>query len=249
LKIALFATGNPGLAVSHYLSESGDTVDLLFLAGQHSEADFEIERAFSNSPVTVRGEECRNEELLSRLFSESKVEAIVSVYWPWVIPQRAADMLQITVNFHPSLLPYGRGWYPHVHNIIKGSRAGVSLHEISTPVDSGKIWAQREVQVAVTDTASDLHARLQKEIVELFVENWPAIRDGGLTPTAQSGLAVYFAKNAFDKSDTLVLDQISTVREVIDTLRARSFGGRGYAHFYVDGRKISISISLKEESV
>ena len=249
MKIALFATGNPGLEVSHFISQSGDIVELLFLAGDDTEADLEIERAFSNSPVTVRGEECRNEDLLSRLFLESEVDAIVSVYWPWVIPQRVADSLQLTLNFHPSLLPYGRGWYPHVHNIIEGTRAGVSLHEISTPVDSGKIWAQRDVHVSVTDIASDLHARLQKEIVELFVENWPAIRNGDLAPTPQSGSAVYFPKNAFDDSDTLDLDENSTVRDVINRLRARTFGGKGYSHFYSDGRKISIAISLNEESI
>lgn len=248
MKIALFATGNPGLAVSDFISQSGDRVELLFLAGQNVEADSEIERALRNSPLTVRGEDCRDENLLSQLFSDYKVEAIVSVYWPWIIPQIVADSVKLTVNFHPSLLPYGRGWYPHVHNIIEGTKAGVTLHEISTPVDSGRIWAQREVEVSVTDIASDLHARLQKEIVEMFIENWQVIKDGGLTPTVQSGSSVYFPKNAFDESDELKLDQTTTVRDVINRLRARSFGGRGYSHFYSDGKKISVSISLDQES-
>jgi methionyl-tRNA formyltransferase len=62
-----------------------------------------------------------------------------------------------------------------VYNIIQGTKAGVTLHEIANSADTGDIWNQKEVEVKITDTAKSLYERLQLEIVNLFIENWANI--------------------------------------------------------------------------
>ena len=77
-------------------------------------------------------------------------------------------MSKKTINFHPSLLPSYRGWYPHVYNIIENTQSGVTLHELNESADTGKIWIQKKVNQIPTDNAKDLYKRLQFEIVKLF---------------------------------------------------------------------------------
>lgn len=249
MKIALFATGPVGIEVGRFFSHVlDDKVLLLVLSGQRPEIDSAIAEQCGDAEVLIGAEGPRDEELLKKLLAQFEIEAIVSVYWPWIIAQPAADTVGLTINFHPSLLPYGRGWYPHVHNLLEGSIPGVTLHELSSPVDSGRIWAQRAVQAKVTDTATDLHARLQSEIVDLFKQNWATIKSGEVTPIEQiRDSQAYFSKDAFDKSDELDMNQTTKVGELINRLRARTFDGRGFAHFYHSGKKISVAITLREE--
>ena len=61
--------------------------------------------------------------------------------------------VETTVNFHPALLPINRGWFPHVHSLIDGSKAGVTLHQIAEGADTGLIWVQEEEKIISTDTA------------------------------------------------------------------------------------------------
>jgi len=152
-----------------------------------------------------------------------------------------------TVNFHPALLPINRGWYPHVHNILDGSPAGVTLHAMDAGADTGPIWAQRMVEVRPTDVASTLYERLQDEIVDLFRETWPQIVAGEIAPHPQrEESAIYHRKSEIDHLDQIDLDAPTTARQVIDRLRARTFGERGFAWFETDARRIHVRIELTE---
>ena len=100
-----------------------------------------------------------------------------------------------TINFHPSLLPMNRGWYPHVHNIIRNTRSGVTLHQISKKADEGKIWCQKEVKVNCTDTAKNLYDRLLIHIESLFKSNWNKIKNNKLKAFEQDhSKAIYYNK-------------------------------------------------------
>lgn len=174
-------------------------------------------------------------------------EAIVSAYWPWIISEEQLRDVPITVNLHPALLPYGRGWYPHVHNILDGTKAGVTLHEISFPVDSGAIWAQEAVEIRETDTARDLHARLETSIQELFFRTWPEIESGNLSPAPQpAGDFEYFSKNALDQLDCIDLKETGTWDDFLKFLRARTFGDVAFAHYLSGKKKIGIRVHLEE---
>ena len=175
---------------------------------------------------------------------------IVTVYWAHLISVEViAAARRGTVNFHPALLPVNRGWYPHVHSIVDGSPTGVTLHAVDAGADTGPIWAQREVPLTPYDTAGTIYARLQDEIVALFRETWPAIVAGELQPVPQDDArAVHHDRSEMDALDELRLDDMMRVGDVIDRLRARSFGSRGFAWYEVDGERVYANLRLGRTS-
>ena len=53
---------------------------------------------------------------------------------------------------HASDLPKGRGWSPHIWDIIHGAtEITLSLLEVEDQVDSGSIWKKTRVQILKTD--------------------------------------------------------------------------------------------------
>lgn len=175
---------------------------------------------------------------------------VVTVYWAHLIsPGVIAAARRGTVNFHPALLPVNRGWYPHVHSLVDGSPTGVTLHAVDAGADTGLIWAQREVPLTPYDTAGTIYARLQDEIVALFRATWPAIVAGELEPVPQDDArAVYHDRSEVDALDQLRLDDVMRVGDVIDRLRARSFGSRGFAWYEVDGERVYVNVRLGRTS-
>lgn len=245
-RIALFASGVTGQEVAKYLSGSEDDVVLLFIAGQNDETDKKIISIFPalNPNQIFIGDLRKNREFTGQAISQKDIDTIITVYWPFILPTEVFEDVEITVNFHPALLPMNRGWYPHVHNLIEGTPAGVTLHELAKGADTGSIWAQRFVETNSWDTASDLYSRLQQAILQLFIESWPDIRIGSITPESQEGKHFsYNSKNALDLIDQIYLQDLTTKGQFIDFLRARTFGEKGFA-FFIDENESKIRVRI-----
>jgi methionyl-tRNA formyltransferase len=252
-KIALFASGTAGLSVARLLQENiEDEVLLLVLADQNQSLDAQIEAVFSFGarPAIFRGDLRSDPSAVIEIISNSDIDSLITVYWPFILPESVFRNLEITVNFHPALLPVNRGWYPHVHNILNGTAAGVTLHELSRDADTGAIWAQKNVEIFSWDTAGDLHARLQQEIIKLFETEWPKIRTKEIIPTVQSeDLATYNSKKALDSIDLIDLNEMMSAGKFINYLRARTFGPNGYAYFFDSGgNKVHVRIELDRKT-
>jgi methionyl-tRNA formyltransferase len=245
--VALLANDLPGLRVAEYLRERGDEIVALYLhAPERRRLGEEIVAASGCAPAAVHGAaDLRDPEHVAALAALGP-DFVVTVYWAHLISTDViAAARRGTVNFHPALLPVNRGWYPHVHSIVDGSPTGVTLHAVDAGADTGPIWAQREVPLRPTDTAGTIYARLQDEIVALFRETWPAIVAGELEPVPQDhSRAVYHAPDEVDALDELRLDDVMRVGDVIDRLRARSHGARGFAWYEVAGERVYVNVRL-----
>lgn len=199
-KIALFANGDVGLSIAKYLINQPDEVAVLFLAGQYQEMDKEILDVFAELPkLQVIFGDFRQDLIGNlKLLNDQSFNTIITVYWPYIIPKEVLDLAELSVNFHPALLPRNRGWYPHVHNLIDGSPAGVTLHKLTTNADEGDIWAQKVVEVEPWDCAGDLYKKLQHEITKLFIETWPQIKYSAIEaqPQDNSGASYHSKKKS-----------------------------------------------------
>ncbi|WP_407886543.1 hypothetical protein, partial [Scytonema sp. NUACC26] len=70
---------------------------------------------------------------------------------------------------HASDLPEGRGWSPHIWQIVEGrNRITVSLIEAQDPVDSGAIWAQRHLVLEGHELCDEINAKLFAIELELM---------------------------------------------------------------------------------
>ena len=248
-RVALCVNKNIGLKITQFLKNDEDTeICLLYLTGDNKTHDSKIIKASEVKNKNIfRGNEIYKTDKHINFFKKKKVDFLITVYWPWILQESFFQLAKQTINFHPSLLPMNRGWYPHVHNIISNTRSGVTLHQISKKADEGKIWCQKEVKVNCTDTAKNLYDRLSIHIESLFKSNWNKIKNNKLKAFEQDhSKAIYY-----NKKDAQVYDEIDITKkiyplELINILRARTFGKKSFAYYKSNNEKIYINLSLSK---
>lgn len=104
------------------------------------------------------------------------------------------------LNIHPSLLPAFPGMEAWSQAVAAGAtESGCTVHLVDEGMDTGPILGQARVPVLPSDTASDLHRRIQVEEHKLYpaaiAQYWPTIQsradvpESGASPAAQDGAA------------------------------------------------------------
>jgi methionyl-tRNA formyltransferase len=248
-RVVLLLNHKPGIEVCRFLvADKMTEIVSVFLTGDDPAYESEIESILENEEIPIyRGKSIWDPVTITKVLGSLRVDFLIAVYWPWLLKEFTLDLFKDSINFHPALLPRNRGWFPHVYNLKDGTPAGVALHRISADADAGDIWALGPVHTLPTDTASELYNRLQVEIVELFKEVWPQILRNEIQAVEQDhSIATYNKKNAIAELDEIDLDSNVNVREFLNLLRSRTFNDKGFAYFFSEGKKISISISLSE---
>lgn len=100
---------------------------------------------------------------------------------------RAEDRAKFTsvLVIHASKLPKGRGWSPHVWQVIEGrDRICVSMIEAEDKVDTGAIWQQVEVAIpldALWDEINECLFEAECTLMDYAVDNFAAVK-----PSVQS---------------------------------------------------------------
>ncbi|MBU0579731.1 MAG: hypothetical protein KKA19_01025, partial [Candidatus Margulisbacteria bacterium] len=234
VKIALFANGPVGVEVAKFLVKSGDVIEKLYLHEKEKQANAqEIIKAakISRKKVFLAKDVLSKQNIAA--FKKVNIDFIITVYWAYLLkPIIYQQAKKGTLNFHPALLPINRGWYPHVHSLIDGTPFGVTLHVLEETADTGPIWVQKQVFPEATDTAGDVYAKLQKEIIHLFKKNWLKIKNGEIKPIKQDETKALYRKKLDIKAlDKIDLEKTYKAKELINILRARSFNNKGFAYF------------------
>ena len=150
-KIALFASHKPGREVLKFLKkQKGIKIVMLYLSGKDKINDKKIASLSDiNKKNIFYGKKSYENIQHVNLFKNNNIDCLITVFWPWLLNKNIYSLSKKTINFHPSLLPSYKGWYPHVHNIIEKTQSGVTLHELTDEADSGKIWAQNFINIII----------------------------------------------------------------------------------------------------
>jgi methionyl-tRNA formyltransferase len=146
--------------------------------------------------------EAETEELWNFLRSTGPYDVFVCVAYGKVIP---ADLLYFpalgTINIHPSLLPRWRGAAPMQRAIFEGDlKSGVSIMQLEEGLDSGPVFATKEIELAEDETLGTLHDKLAQLGSELLLETLPKINRGELTAREQSSQGITYAEK-WNKED------------------------------------------------
>jgi methionyl-tRNA formyltransferase len=93
-----------------------------------------------------------------------------------IIDAKVRDDYSATLVLHASDLPKGRGWSPHIWEIVNGAEAiSLSLIEAEDKVDSGKIWKKLSLPVpkhALWNEINQLLFEAEVELINYAVENF-----------------------------------------------------------------------------
>lgn len=116
-------------------------------------------------------------------------EWTLSLWNPHLLTQQMLLKSRFHLNLHPALVAHCRGNDTAAWAIRTGVPTGVSLLEMDEGIDTGAIWAQKELAVDTVIKGGALLARMKSELVSLFVDEWPSIYSGNVQPTPQAVVA------------------------------------------------------------
>lgn len=144
---------------------------------------------------------------------------------------------QHVLVLHASDLPMGRGWNPHVWQILSGKREiVVSLLQANEKVDTGDIWIQETINILPTDIFSEINEKVfeaEYKLIMKAIEGYQTI-----TPTPQTGESTYYRKRTPEDSEINIHSSIESqfdLLRVCDPVRYPAF-------FYVDGTKYILKL-------
>jgi methionyl-tRNA formyltransferase len=105
---------------------------------------------------------------------------ILSFYYRNMITQYVLAIPALgALNLHGSYLPKYRGRVPVNWAVINGeSETGATLHYMVEKPDAGDIVDQEKVEIAFTDTAHDVFAKVTDAAETVIARAWPLLRDG-----------------------------------------------------------------------
>jgi phosphoribosylglycinamide formyltransferase-1 len=103
------------------------------------------------------------EARIVKLLQDSSVELVVLAGWMRMIKAPLLEAFpRKIINIHPSLLPAFPGLEAWKQAVAAGSReSGCTVHYVDSGMDTGDVIAQSSVPVFPSDTAEELHARIQ----------------------------------------------------------------------------------------
>ena len=141
------------------------------------------------TPATLKTPEAADE------FRAHNAEAAVVVAYGMILPQAILDTPKLgCFNLHASLLPRWRGAAPVAAAILAGDeRTGVSIMRMDVGLDTGPVYATRELPIAPTDTAPLLSERLAAHGAGLLLEVLEVVAHGTAVATPQDDAQATYA--------------------------------------------------------
>lgn len=144
-----------------------------------------------------------------------------------------------TLVIHASDLPRGRGWSPHIWQILEGAREiTLTLLEAEDKVDSGAIWKKMTVPIPATwlydeinQAVFDAELKLMDHAIAEFNFIVPVEQDTGIEPT-------YYPKRTPKDSG---IDPNRSITEQFDQIRVCD-PTRFPAFFELRGRKYKLIV-------
>lgn len=133
-----------------------------------------------------------------------------------IVSAATRALYQATLVIHASDLPKGRGWSPHIWQILEGcNEIKVTLLEADDDVDSGAIWAQCDLQFKGNELYDEINQKLfdaELSLMDEVVSNF-----GRIHPRQQDTVKpTYYPRRTADDSR---IDPERPLAEQFDLLR------------------------------
>jgi methionyl-tRNA formyltransferase len=195
----------------------------------HIRLDFEAELCYSPLCSESRAMErlgaaridLKNPTHVGRVIEE--YNTVLSLHCGQIFPKELVES-RPCINCHPGLNPFNRGWFPHVFSIVNGLPAGATLHLMTENIDQGPVIAQKSVAVGIAESSQEIYEKILAVERGLLRENLEGIITGQYSTCPVEDVGTYNTQADFRALCRLDLDNVATLREHLNLLRALSYG-------------------------
>ncbi len=170
----------------------------------------------------------RNVEVVnSKNFSQNDIDnisllspdVIISSYYRKLLPKQIFSKAKISMNIHPSYLPYYRGPVPTAWAILNGeNKFGVSIHEIDNGIDTGNIFIQKLYNIKPLETGYELYSRAMEKGFQLFKNSFFKIVEGKIKSKKQKDGGSYYGI----LKDEVMINWADTKENIVNKVRVRA---------------------------
>lgn len=160
-----------------------------------------------------------------------------------IVTSKTKNNFRYTLVLHASDLPNGRGWSPHVWEILTGkNELTLSLINAEDKVDTGDIWAQRVIKLNGTELYDEINELLFCAEVELIDWACNHITEAVSVPQTQSAGSYYRKRTPADSK----IDADKSISEQFNLLRVCD-PNRFPAFFEINGNKYKLIVEKFDE--
>ncbi|NNF51522.1 MAG: UDP-glucuronic acid dehydrogenase [Gammaproteobacteria bacterium] len=133
-----------------------------------------------------------------------------------IVSKSTRDNYRHTLVLHASDLPRGKGWSPHIWQILEGQdHVTVSLLDAEDEVDAGAIWHKCKVTFDGSELADEINAGIfaaELQLMDFALRNIATVKP---VPQPTTG-STYYARR---KPEDSRLDVHKTIAEQFDAMR------------------------------
>ena len=153
-------------------------------------------------------------KISSASVSSADFDLVVAFGYRHKIPDSVIEIYKPKiVNLHISLLPWNKGAHPNFWSFYDSTPSGVTIHEVSSKLDSDPIFLSKEFSFNTKAmTFSETYWQLRKGVEELFLENAVELAKALLPSTNQTHRGSYHSSNDLPKQfrgwDSFIDDEI-----------------------------------------
>lgn len=177
----------------------------------------------------------------SEIDSEGDILFLVSC--TELIKPSIRDLFRYTLVLHASDLPEGRGWSPHIWDIVNGKNAlTLSLLNAEDKVDTGDIWQKRSIPLTGSELFDEINALLFNAELELISWACDSI-DSAVAMQQTEGVSTYHERRTPKDSEIDVSKSLSSQFNLLRVCDPNRFP----AFFYHKGQRYKIKIEKDDE--
>jgi|TARA_B110001454_G_scaffold218306_1_gene245908 methionyl-tRNA formyltransferase len=246
LKIGIFASNVVGYKLLKYIIKKKTKIEYVVTYDDLYEND--IIKLCETNDIQVEKRLDINSEKFVNLNKEKSIDLVFMLWFPTIVKSESLKSVKKGfINLHPSYLPYNRGMHPYYWSIVDGNQAGTSIHFIDENIDEGKVLFQKKIDFDITDTGDSLYEKNMEETITLFKDSFQRILDGNYIETSVDNTkgSFHYSKELF-KHSKIELDKKYKAIDLINIIRARTFGESGGSYFYLDGKKYKVRLNVEE---
>lgn len=161
------------------------------------------------------------------LILNKEADIMITAAYGQFIPTKLLRSFKYCLNVHGSLLPKHRGGAPIQRSLMNGDeKTGVTIMEMISKMDAGKIFSQKEISISPNDDADFLFAKLATLGSELLKETLPEIINGKNKGLPQDEKLATYSYNISKEEEKIDFNRTS--EEIFNQVRGLSTNPGAY---------------------